>query len=111
MNDRAHVTGQVSAVYTDATGHSHFSIRIGVQNADTVEVVYNEDFGALPHLQVGDPVEACGEYITVAQGSAHGQSPDGAIVHWVHIPNPARPTTHPGGYLVIEGSVYGDRIP
>jgi hypothetical protein len=104
--DRAHVSGAIVAVYPDHSGHSHFGIQIGPNSSDTIEIIYNQDFGSVPTPTVGQQVEACGDYITsTAQAGPYPPSPDHAIVHWVHeAPNPQK---HPSGYLMINGVLYG----
>lgn len=103
---RAHVTGQIVGLYPDHSGHKHFSIQIGPNSSDRLEVVYNQDFGNNVDPQIGDEVEACGDYITsTAQSGPYPPSPDGAIIHWVHsAPDPAK---HPSGFLMINGVLYG----
>ncbi len=109
FKERGHVKGPVSDLYSDRNGHAHFQIKIGDDRNDTLEVIYNEDFGALPDvIDVGTMVEACGDYITsIAQSGPYPASPDGGIIHWVHL-NP-RPG-HPSGFLIIKGKVYGTDI-
>lgn len=103
---RAHVAGSIVEVYPDQNGHHHFAIQIGPAPSNRLEVVYNEDFGSVPPVQTGSTVEACGDYITsTAQSEQYPASPDGAIIHWVHLsPNPNK---HPSGYLMIDGTLYG----
>jgi hypothetical protein len=104
---RAHLQGPIKQVYPDHSGHHHFEIQL--DDADTIEIIFNEDFGAVPTLHAGMQVEACGDYITsIAQSGPYPASPDGAIVHWVHMsPNLSR---HPSGYLVIDSVLYGQDI-
>lgn len=103
---RAHVVGMVSDIYPDHNGHTHFAIALDAKPGDNLEVVYNQSFGALPHLAVGMNVEACGDYITSdAPTSQYPASPAGAIMHWIHR-NP-KGAGHPSGYLIINGSLYG----
>lgn len=101
---RAHVAGPVLKTYPDQTGHHHFEIQLGA--TATLEVIFNEDFGAVPAIRPGMQVEACGDYITSSAPSGpYPASPDGAIIHWVHAsPDPSR---HPSGYLMIDGTLYG----
>ncbi len=102
---RAHVAGVISHLYNDATGHKHFQLKIGPQATDTLEVVYNEDFGKTSEVAVGAQVEACGDYITSNVDSRYKASPDGAIIHWVHrSPDLNR---HASGFLIINGAVVG----
>jgi len=105
FHSRAHIRGALLRIYQDQGNHSHFSVQIGVDDKHSVEVIYNQEFGNLPQLKVGDEVEACGDYITAS--APHGRypaSPDGALVHWVH-----RSTRdgHESGYVAIAGVVYG----
>lgn len=96
---RAHIFGHIKQLYRDQTGHKHFSVQIGATSEDAVEIVYNETFGALPALSTGMEVEACGDFISVGR-----QSPDTAIVHWVH---KSDTPSHDSGYVAINGVVYG----
>jgi len=103
---RAHVTGVIENIYPARNGHDHFEIKIGPNSKDTLEIVYNQSFGGIEHLVPGASVEACGDYITSnAPTQNYEASPDGAILHWIHrSPNPTR---HPSGYLIIDGTLYG----
>lgn len=109
---QARVDGFVSEIYPDRNGHHHFAIQFNEDTRDGIEVVYNDQFGVLPDIKVGMKVEACGEYITSNKATAqYPASPMGAIIHWVHI-NPSKgPKAHPSGFLVIDGSVYGQNKP
>jgi hypothetical protein len=103
---RGHVIGRIEQIYTDQSGHNHFSIQIGPNSNQMLEVIYNVEFGALPNLAIGMQVEACGDYITSnAQAGPYPPSPAGAIIHWVHY-NPSG-HGHDSGFLVIDGSLYG----
>lgn len=110
-HDRGHVQGTVVQVYPDRNGHNHFSVKVGPDANDTVEVVYNQDFGSVPDPQVGMPVEACGDYITSVaptpgpSGQTYPASPDHALIHWVHMA-PAR-SGHNSGFLVVNGVLTG----
>lgn len=106
---RAHVSGPVVLVYPDKNDHSHFLIQIGKDENDTLEVIYNINFGELPALTDGDQVEACGDYITSnAPYQRYPASPAGAIIHWIHrAPNPKK---HPHGFLTINDHVYGQLL-
>ncbi|MGZ3697557.1 MAG: hypothetical protein ACXWPM_09985 [Bdellovibrionota bacterium] len=105
-HDRAHVQGPVVQDYDDRNGHTHFEIKIGNGPDDTIEVIYNTEFGAMPHPAQGTMVEACGDYITSnAQSGPNPASPDGAIVHWVH--QSPTPQNHPSGFVMLNGSLYG----
>lgn len=106
FQSRAHVQGPIVQLYPDHSGHTHFSIAIGSGPHDTLEIIYNQSFGALPPLQIGMTVEACGDYITsYAQSGPYPPSPDGAILHWVH-KNP-NGKGHNSGFLIIEDNLYG----
>jgi len=104
---RALVKGVVAQVYHDHTGHSHFAIDIDARSGGDLEVIYNDEFGALPEIQEGMSVVACGDYITVGP-HAHLPSPMGAIIHWVHY-NPGNRDggVHKSGFLIINGKPYG----
>lgn len=110
FHERGHVEGSIEAIYPDRNGHQHIQVMIGKGRKDTIEVVYNDDFGRLPKLAVGMQAEACGDYITsTAATDRYPASPDGAIVHWVH-KNPNRSNNHPNGYLMLDGYVYGQKV-
>lgn len=106
---RALVHGTIQQIYPDENGHNHFEIILD-DHQTTLEVIYNISFGALPQLQAGEDVKACGDYITSTAPSGHYvASPDGAIIHWIHKnPNP-KPNAHPSGFLEIDGVVYGQQ--
>lgn len=103
---RALISGTVDEVFPDHSGHRHFSLKIGPNNEDHIEVIYNESFGAMPLAQVGDSAEACGDYIVSSQQTGgYPASPDGAIVHWVHKSPHA---SHDDGFVVLNGILYGN---
>ena len=105
---RAHVQGPVIALYPNRNGHNHFKIQIGPKRTDTLEVVYSQDFGGLPAIRPGTIAEACGDYITSDEPTAqYPASPDGAIIHWIHL-NPSH-RGHPSGFLILNGTVFGQR--
>ena len=105
---RALVSGVVTKLYSDATCHHHFELQIGSGAGDTIEIIYNEEFGKFPAFGLGAKVIVCGDYITSNRPSQYPISPDGAIIHWVHkAPNPAH---HPSGFLVINGVLTGQSI-
>ena len=105
-HSRGHVQGTLVKVYPDHSGHHHYEVQIGANRNDTIEVIYNEQFGAVPQINPGTQMEACGDYITSnAPTGQYPASPDGAIIHWVHqSPNPR---SHDSGYIVANGVVYG----
>lgn len=103
---RGHVTGRISRLYGEKTGHAHFQMEFDRGVDDTLEVVYSLDFGKLPKLAIGMQVEACGDYITSSKNtSRYPRSPDGAIIHWVHRSD--SPAKHASGYLILDGRVFG----
>jgi hypothetical protein len=104
---RAHVTGTVDRVYADQTGHRHFSLKIGPQTQDNVEIIFNLGFGKdMPVPQEGDTAVACGDYITsFAQSGGYQASPDGALVHWVHRSDTPK---HDSGFVILNGVEYGN---
>ena len=100
---RARISGTVDNVFPDHSGHRHFSLKIGPQATDHIEVIYNLSFGQMPTANVGDNAEACGDYITsIAQTGSYPPSPDGAIIHWVH----RSPRGHLPGYVILNGNKY-----
>jgi hypothetical protein len=104
---RALLSGTVDEVFPDHSGHRHFSIKIGPQANDHIEVIYNESFGAMPLPQTGDLVQACGDFIVATQqNNGYPPSPDGALIHWVH-KNP-HSGGHENGFVVLSGVVYGN---
>src|SRR5471032_2058911 len=60
---RAHVSGKVTQVFPNATGHNHFEITLD-GTSTTLEVVYDMQFGGLQPVVPGLAIEACGDYIT-----------------------------------------------
>jgi hypothetical protein len=102
---RALVEGRISRIFPDATGHSHFAIQLDQNPADILEVIYSQDFGALPPLRVGSVVIACGDYITsTARVGSLPPSPAGAIIHWIH---KSDSQSHADGFLMIDNVLYG----
>lgn len=100
---RARISGVVDQHFPDHSGHRHFSLKIGPQPTDHIEVIYNLSFGKLPVPNIGDKAEACGDYITsISQTGPYPASPDGAIIHWVH----QAPNGHEPGYLILNGVKY-----
>lgn len=105
-HNRGHIQGRLVQAYPDHSGHHHLEVQIGAASSETIEVIYNEDFGPIPTTQPGDQIEACGDYITSnAQSGPYPASPDGAIIHWVHR-SPTR--NHDDGYVVVNGTLCGD---
>lgn len=99
---RAHVLGNITKVYPNKNGHNHFQVTL--DDATTIEVIYNTEFGPLPELIPGTNIEACGDYITSNQDTdQYPASPDGAILHWVH----KSTRVHLSGYLRFNGHYYG----
>ena len=106
-HNRGHLKGNITKLYDSKNGHRHFEITFNDDRTqDTIEIIYNEDFGQLPQLELGESVEACGDYITsTAPSGPYPASPNGAILHWVH--NNPSGKGHPPGYLVISNVLYG----
>lgn len=103
---RALVSGVVDEVFPDHSGHRHFSIKIGPQADDHIEVIYNVNFGAMPLPQAGEAVSACGDYIVATeQNGGYPPSPDGALIHWVHKSPHAG---HDSGFVILNGVLYGN---
>lgn len=100
---RARIEGTVDQIFPDHSGHRHFSLKIGPNPTDHIEVIYNLSFGNLPVPTIGMSVEACGDYITsIAQTGSYPPSPDGGIIHWVH----RSPHGHEAGYVILNGIKY-----
>jgi hypothetical protein len=100
---RARIEGIVDQVFPDHAGHRHFSLKIGPQVTDHIEVIYNLSFGNMPTPTVGMTGEACGDYITsIAETGSYPPSPDGGIIHWVH----RSPRGHEPGYVILDGIKY-----
>ena len=100
---RARIEGTVDQVFPDHSGHRHFSLKIGPNLTDHIEVIYNLSFGNLPVPIIGMSAEACGDYITsIAQSGSYPPSPDGGISHWVH----RSPPGHEPGYVILNGIKY-----
>lgn len=107
---RGHVTGTLLRVYQKSGSHTKLKLQVGARASDTIELVYNNEFGDLPELTKGASIEACGDYITsFAPSGPYQASPDGALVHWLH-QNP-QSDSHDDGYLVIDGYVTGQEDP
>jgi hypothetical protein len=103
---RAHVSGKIGNIYPDHNGHNHFEAILGPKAGDSVELIYNQSFGALGRLVPGMTVEACGDFINSdAPTSQYPASPDNAIMHWIH-KNPGG-HGHASGFLIINGVVDG----
>lgn len=105
-HNRGHIKGVLVRDLPDHSGHHHYEVQIGGNPKDLIEVIYNEQFGAVPATNPGAQIEACGDYITSNAPAGHYPvSPDGAIVHWIHkSPNPQ---SHDSGYLIVNGIVCG----
>ena len=97
------ISGIVDEVFPDHSGHRHFSVKIGPNPDDHVEVIYNLSFGSLPVPTVGETAEACGDFIvSTSQNGGYPASPDGMILHWVH-----RTTGgHDPGFTILNGQLY-----
>ena len=101
---RGHIKGVLAHMYPDHSGHTHMEVMLDANRADAIEVIYNQSFGALPQLQPGMVIEACGDYVTSdAPTAQYPASPDGAILHWVHRSNGG----HDSGYVAINGVLFG----
>jgi hypothetical protein len=102
---RAHAEGPITKLYPNQTGHNHFEISLGNASGDTLEVVYDTEFGPLPTQEVGMNVEVCGDFInSYAPENGYAASPDGAIIHWIHRTDTSK---HLGGFIAINGVLYG----
>jgi hypothetical protein len=105
--DRARVKGTLTRVTQQRKSHTHFEVQVGPKASDTLEIVFNVEFGPLPQLKPGMDVEACGDFIQVGK-----KSPSSAIVHWVHYnPGDRDGGKHEHGYVVVSGSFFGQTNP
>jgi hypothetical protein len=106
---RARVSGSLVKWVQSRKSHEHFEVKIGEGQNDSVEIVYNSDFGQMPQIAPGARVEVCGDYITSnAQAGRYPPSPMGAIIHWVHFnPGDRDGGKHEHGYVWIDGVLYG----
>ena len=103
---RGFVEGRVVRDLPDQTGHRHFLIQIGQRPTEVLEVIYSEDFGAMPMPRIGAVVYACGDYITsTATSGSLPPSPAGAIIHWVH---QSDSPNHASGFVMVDNVVYGN---
>jgi hypothetical protein len=103
---RAWISGTVDEIFSDQTGHRHFSLKIGPGTDDHIEVIYNQSFGDMPEAKIGDTAQACGDYITsFAQSGGYQASPDGALIHWVHKSTDI--AKHDSGFVILNNVVYG----
>jgi hypothetical protein len=101
---RGRIQGTVDQLFPDHSGHRHFSLKIGPQPTDHIEVIYNLSMGNLPVPTIGMTAEACGDYITsIAQTGSYPPSPDGGIIHWVHRSTGGK---HEPGYVILNGIKY-----
>ncbi len=105
---RAFIRGRIISAPVRQGDHDRFSISIGSGPRDTVEVIYNVDFGSMPAFSRGDDVVVCGDFInSFAQNGRYKPSPDGAIIHWVHYNPGDRSTAHEHGFIQIETDLVG----
>jgi hypothetical protein len=106
---RARVSGRVTRITRPDKDHMRFEIQIGSTQNEVLEVIYNQDFGALDAPKPGQQVEACGVYITSnKRNGSFPPSPSGAIIHWVHYnPGDRDGGKHEHGYVMIEGRLFG----
>jgi hypothetical protein len=109
---RSHIDGYFVAVTNDGNSHFKFTIQIGPDKNDLIEVVYNKEFGQYPAVFPGMKVEACGDFINAfAQFGRYPPSPAGAIIHWVHKNPKYSPGKHEHGYLVMDQVLVGYQNP
>jgi hypothetical protein len=108
---RARAGGKVTRLFPDksnsgGTTHAHFEVSLDGTNEGVLEVVYSEDFGAMPDPAVGAYVETCGDFINAyANQNGYPPSPSKAIIHWVHRSN--NEAKHKSGYVMLDNTLYG----
>lgn len=110
---RAYIQGKVISIPETHGSHDRFSISIGPKSTDTVEVIYNKEFGTMPAVRTGEEVIVCGDFInSFAQTGRYPPSPDGAIIHWVHYNPGNRSAAHEHGFIQFGGDLVGfDQAP
>lgn len=105
---RAYVEGKVISLPEQQGDHDHFSISLGNKSTDTLEVIYNNAFGSMPNVQIGDVVTVCGDFInSFARAGGYDASPDGAIIHWVHYNPGNRSRAHEHGFIQFGTDLVG----
>lgn len=114
-HDRALIVGKLVNVLQERNSHLHLEVDIGTAGSlaarnESIEIVYNKSFGEVDGFKTGSTVAACGDYITSnAKSGRYEASPVGAIIHWVHASTD--PGKHAHGFLIIDGRLYGQKIP
>lgn len=116
FKDRGYVTGVLVGVIQQRPSHLHLDVFLGETQSGTgkdsdIELIYNREFGDVNvnNLRPGMEVSACGDYITSNKDTPrYKASPLGAILHWIH---KATGGTHPSGFLMIDGQLYGAEDP
>jgi hypothetical protein len=93
---QVYVSGVVVQIQPeDHSGLPHQKYTIRVNNQVTLLIVSNLDFGRVP-LTVGATLSVCGEFKRVGQG----------MVHWTHFDPHG---SHPDGFTIVDGKLYGDQ--
>lgn len=108
--DRGFVEGRVLETPDVQNDHDHFVISIGPGKRDTLEIVYNTEFGAMPPMKIGDPIVVCGDYITsIAKAGGYDASSEGAIMHWIHFNPGTRSSSsrHEHGFVMLGSNLVG----
>lgn len=112
FKERGYVKGKVTDLYArsrNSRGGSHTRFAIDIDDAPggDIEMVFNDEFGPLPNIQIGTMVTACGVYITANERS-NLPSPNGAIIHWLHYnPGDRDGGVHPDGFVIYQNRAYG----
>ncbi len=106
---RGRISGVLVKVVQSRASHEHLEVKIGPQDDDSIELVYNQEFGRMPTFAAGAQVDACGDYITAnASTGRYPPSPMGAILHWIHFnPGDRDGGRHEHGYIMVDGVLYG----
>lgn len=110
FKSRGFVTGRLEGEIRSEGDHFKFIIRIGPRPKDTLEVVYNKDFGSLPPITSETEITVCGDYITsFARGGGYDASPAGALIHWVHYNPGTRNSSrlHEHGFIMFDSNLAG----
>ena len=92
---QVYVTGTITEIKKeDHSGLAHQKYNIKIDKDITFLIVSNLSFGRVP-LTLGKFVSVCGEFKRVGKG----------MVHWTHF-DPRG--THPDGFTIVDGQLYGD---
>ena len=106
---RTMIKGHVVGFYGNIKGksgteHANYGVDLDGDGRADVTFVYQIDFGAIPQIQNGAEIVACGDYITDHSFDNLG------LIHWTHSNDGAKDhgtCKHPDGYAMVNGIKYG----